>query len=197
MTDAHEFLREDPDIGPLVEEYGELTLTHDYTPFERLVVSIINQQLSVASAEAIRGRLFAEYEVTPEAMLAADEAVLRDIGLSGQKIEYVRSVAREFEDGRVVERFEGLTDEEVYDAMTDVHGIGLWTAKMFAMFVLGREDVFPVEDLGIRGGMELLFGELTRAEMVEYAEAWRPYRSVASLYLWHEYEGGDATVGTN
>jgi DNA-3-methyladenine glycosylase II len=197
VNDAHAFLREDPDIGPLVNQYGKLTLTHEYEPFERLVVSIINQQLSVASAEAIRKRLFDQYAVTPEAMLVAEEEPLRDLGLSGQKIEYLRNVAREFEDGVIVDEFAEMTDEEVLDYMTGIHGIGDWTAKMFAMFVLGREDVFPVEDLGIRRGIELLYGDLTQAEMRAQAENWRPYRSVASLYLWHEYEGGDATVGTN
>jgi DNA-3-methyladenine glycosylase II len=197
VTDAHEFLREDPNIGPLVDQFGELTLTHEYEPFERLVVSIINQQLSVASAEAIRERLFGQYAVTPETMLAAEDAPLSELGLSGQKIEYIRNVAREFDDGVIVDEFAEMTDEEVLDYMTGIHGIGDWTAKMFAMFVLGREDVFPVEDLGIRRGMELLYGDLTRAEMRAQAEDWRPYRSVASLYLWHEYEGGDATVGTN
>jgi DNA-3-methyladenine glycosylase II len=74
--------------------------------------------------------------------------------------------------------------DAVVAELTDVRGVGDWTAKMFLMFVLGREDVFPVEDLGIRRGMEELFGDLTRAEMVDRAEPWRPYRSYASLYLW-------------
>lgn len=77
-----------------------------------------------------------------------------------------------------------MSDEEVIEELTDIHGVGEWTANMFLIFVLGREDVFPVGDLGIRKAMEELYGEMSRSEMREKAEDWRPYRSLASLYLW-------------
>ncbi|WP_435363580.1 DNA-3-methyladenine glycosylase family protein [Haloarchaeobius sp. DYHT-AS-18] len=183
-TDPHEFLRTDPDLGPLVDEHGELTVEPHPEPFERLVVSIVNQQLSVQSAAAIRERLFDRFEVTPAGLLAADDDALADVGLSGQKIRYVRNVAERFEDGLSVERLHDLDDDAVVAELTEITGIGDWTAKMFLIFCLGREDVFPVEDLGIRRGMEELYGEATRAEMVETAERWHPYRSYASRYLW-------------
>jgi DNA-3-methyladenine glycosylase II len=191
VTDPHDLLREDPRLGPVVEEHGEIALEPHPDPFERLVISIVNQQLSTASAGAIRDRLFDRYEVRPEAMLAAADEDLRDLGLSGQKIEYVRNVADRFQaDGLAPETFATMTDEEVIEELASIKGIGVWTAKMFLIFVLAREDVFPVEDLGIRRGMEMLYSDgITRGEMVERAEAWRPYRSYASLYLWRHYEG--------
>jgi DNA-3-methyladenine glycosylase II len=184
-TDPHEHLRADPHLGPYVESHGELDLEPAADPFARTVVSVMNQQLSTASAAAIRERVFDRFDVTPRGILAADEAALRDAGLSAQKVEYVREIARAFDDGRIdPDRFVGMDGDAVVAELTDVRGVGDWTAKMFLMFVLGREDVFPVEDLGIRRGMEELFGDLTRAEMVDRAEPWRPYRSYASLYLW-------------
>jgi DNA-3-methyladenine glycosylase II len=195
MTDPHGHLQRDPTLAELVDEHGELTLEPHPDPFERLVTSVVNQQLSVASAAAIRERLFDRFEVTPDGMLAADEAALRDTGLSGPKIRYVRSVAEAFEDGLSVERLHGLDNDEVVAELTEITGIGVWTAKMFLMFCLGREDVFPVEDLGIRNGLTQLYGFDDRAEMVTKAEDWRPYRSYACLYVWHHYENGDTTVG--
>ena len=183
--DPHDHLRTDPHLGPYVESHGELDIEPAADPFARTVVSVMNQQLSTASAAAIRERVFDRFEVTPRSILAADEAALRDAGLSAQKVEYVREIARAFEDGRIdPERFAGMDEDAVLAELTEVRGVGDWTAKMFLMFVLGREDVFPVEDLGIRRGMEELFGDLSRAEMVDRAEPWRPYRSYASLYLW-------------
>jgi len=184
-TGPHEHLRSDPYLGPYVESHGELDLEPAEDPFARTAVSVMNQQLSTASAAAIRDRVFDRFRVTPSGMLAADEAALRDAGLSPQKVEYLREIARAFEDGRIdPDRYAGMDDEAVVDELTDIRGVGDWTAKMFLMFVLGREDVFPVEDLGIRRGMEALFGDLTRTEMVKRAEPWRPYRSYAALYLW-------------
>ena len=184
-------LRNDPKLAPVIEEHGELTIEPHPDPFRRLVVSIVNQQLSTASAAAIRERVFDRFDVTPAAMLAADEAALRETGLSASKVEYVRNVAEAFEaQPLTADYFEGVPDEAVVDELTEIRGVGVWTAKMYLLFCLAREDVFPVEDLGIRRGMELLYGEdLTRAEMVETAEAWRPYRSYASRYLWRAYEG--------
>ncbi len=183
-------LADDPTIGPLVDEYGPLELTTTETPFERLVVSIVNQQLSTTAAETIRTRLFETVEPVPSAVLAADDDALREAGLSKQKVEYVNSIARTFEERDLTYgSFVEMSDEAVVETLTAMHGVGPWTAKTFLMFGLGREDVFPVEDLGIRRGMERLFGDLTRSEMRTEAEAWRPYRSLASLYVWRVASG--------
>ncbi|KAB1198852.1 MULTISPECIES: DNA-3-methyladenine glycosylase [Haloferax] len=186
--DAYHTLRTDPHLGDIVEDHGPQTLDPSTDPFERLVVSIVNQQLSTTAAATIRDRIFDRVEVTPDGILAADESVLRDCGLSGQKVGYVRNVAEAFQDGLSAESLRAMDDGEVIDALTEIRGVGVWTAKMFLIFVLAREDVFPVEDLGIRRGMERVFDveadALSRGEMVEHAETWTPYRSYASLYLW-------------
>ncbi|MFB6206251.1 MAG: DNA-3-methyladenine glycosylase [Haloglomus sp.] len=194
-ADPHAHLAADDTLAPLVEAYGPLELDPAGDPFERLVVSLVNQQLSSASAAAIRERLFDRFEVTPEGLLAADEDALREVGLSRQKVDYVRHVAEAARDGRLDrDRFVGMDDAAVVAELTDIRGVGDWTGKMFAMFVLGREDVFPVEDLGIRRAMESLCGDLSRAEMRDRADPWRPYRSYAALYLWHHHEDGDPNV---
>lgn len=186
MTEPNVFLREDPALAPLVEAHGPIDVEPHPEPFERLVTSIVNQQLSGASAAAIHDRLTERFELAPAALLAADEAALRETGLSASKVDYIKSVAEAFQDGRIDPvRFDGVSDEAVIDALTGVRGVGVWTAKMYLMFVLAREDVFPVEDLGIRRGMEALFGDdIDRAWMVDRAAEWSPYRTYASRYLW-------------
>lgn len=180
-------IRADPELGPLVETHGELAVGTADDAFERLVVAIVNQQLSVESAAAIRERLFESVDVTPEGILAAEEATLRDAGLSAAKAEYVRNAAAAFRERELTPA--GLaeaTDEEAIAALTGIRGVGAWTAKMYLIFVLGRPDVFPVEDLGVRAAMAQLYGFDTddRAGMCEHAERWRPYRSHAARYLW-------------
>ncbi|EMA24349.1 DNA-3-methyladenine glycosylase family protein [Haloarcula argentinensis] len=191
MSDSpHEVLRANPDIGPLVETHGELTLDPASDLFERLVVSILRQQVSMASAAATRDRLFDAVTVTPAGIRDADNEVLRDAGLSRQKTRYVNEVADAFlEHGYSLATFEDAADEEIHEKLTAITGVGDWTANMQLLFAFGREDVFPVGDLGIRKGFEAVVGDgYSRAEMCEYAERWSPYRSYASLYLWRASE---------
>jgi len=184
-TDA---LRDDPDLGPLVERHGPLELRTDEGAFERLVVSIVNQLLSTEAARTIREQLFDAVEITPDGVRAADTDTMRDAGLSSQKVEYVRAAADAYEAGKITpEALSELDDDAALAELTQVKGIGDWTGKMYLMFVLERPDVFPVEDLAVRRGMEALFGDESRAEMRERAENWRPYRSYATLYVWHHY----------
>ncbi|WP_132060685.1 DNA-3-methyladenine glycosylase family protein [Halorussus amylolyticus] len=183
--DPNELLREDPDLGPIVEAHGPVTVEPAPDFFERFVVSVLRQQVSMATAAATRERLETAVEMTPEGVLAADEQTLRDAGLSAAKTEYVGNVAEAFvERGYSRAYFAEIPDEEVVAELTTIKGVGEWTANMQLMFALGRPDVFPVGDLGIRKGMERLYGDLTRGEMVERAERWSPYRSYASRYLW-------------
>jgi DNA-3-methyladenine glycosylase II len=186
MSDPYDLLRDDPDLAPLVEAHGELALDPAEDTFERLVTSIVNQQVSTASADAIRDRLYDNFEITPASIAAADPDTLQDVGLSHQKATYVQNIADAYlEHGYDREYFAALSNEAVHDELTAITGVGEWTADMFLMFGLGREDVFPVGDLGIRKGMQTLYGdETTRAEMRDLATNWQPYRSYASLYLW-------------
>ena len=190
-ADPVERLRADPHLGPVVEAHGPVTVEPADDPFARFVVAIVNQQLSTQSAAAIRERLFDRFEVTPESLLAADETALGEVGLSGQKIRYVRNVAEAHRSGKVdPERYATMSDEAVVEDLTDIVGVGDWTARIYLMFVLGREDVFPVGDLGIRKAMAGLFdvAEEDRAEMVELAERWAPHRTYASRYLWRSVD---------
>ncbi len=185
MSTPHEHLRSDDYIGPLVERHGRLELDPAEDMFRRLIVSVLRQQVSMESAEATRARLFDAIEITPTDVLAADRKTLRGCGLSRQKADYVRNIATAF-DGRYDRAyFEALDDNAVIEELTTIKGVGEWTARMQLLFSLGRPDVFPVGDLGVRNGMRTLFDEdLSRDDMMVEAERWAPYRSYATLYLW-------------
>lgn len=193
LDEAVPVLRQDDVMARLIDEHDPYTEV-EWSEYERLAISIINQQLSTASAAAVRERVFEllDHDVTPATVLAADEEALRDAGLSRMKVEYMQNAARAFQEADLSR--EGLADHsdaEVVDLLTEIKGIGEWTAEMYLLFVLEREDVLPLGDLAIRRGIEQLYGdgaELTRAEMREIAERWRPYRSVATRYIWAHYE---------
>lgn len=138
------------------------------------------------AAAAIRERLFEQVEVTPAGILDADPAAMQDAGVSEAKTEYLRALAERWRaEDYSREYFAEVGDDEVAAELQEIRGVGPWTTDMFLMFGLGRPDVFPVGDLGIRKGVQQLFeDDLTRAEMRDHAERWAPYRSYASLYLW-------------
>lgn len=194
MADHVNQLQQDSIMADLIDRHGPIETTPAENEFERLVTSIINQQLSTASAAAVRERVFALFDgdITPEAMLAADETALRDAGLSRTKVEYMKNAAEAFlERDLTREGLANYTNDEVIEELTQIKGIGEWTAQMYLMFVLGRDDVLPLGDLGIRNGIQQIYGngeEMTREEMREIAEQWRPYRSHAMRYIWREYE---------
>ncbi|MDZ7849593.1 MAG: DNA-3-methyladenine glycosylase 2 family protein [Halodesulfurarchaeum sp.] len=189
-TDAHRHLRADDQLAALIDRHGYLVLQPAPDPFRRLVKAIARQQVSMASAAATWERLTDAFEVTPAEIKSTDPAALQDVGLSTAKSEYVKAAAEAFaERGWSREAFENLSDEAVIEEVTEVRGIGPWTAKMFLQFGLGREDVFPVEDLGIRKAMQSQYGIESRGEMRERAAEWAPYRSIGSLYLWRVGDG--------
>lgn len=192
--DVSDVLRRDPVMADLLDSHDPYP-ERDWSEFERLIVSIINQQLSTASASAVRERVFDLFDdVTPEAVLAADEDALREAGLSRTKVGYVKNAAEAFTQRDYTRA--GLaehSDKAVIDLLTDIKGIGEWTARMYLLFVLEREDVLPLGDLAVRRGIERLYGdegdgEMSREEMRTIAERWRPYRSHAVRYIWADYE---------
>lgn len=188
-----ETLRADPQMAALIDRHGPVTLEPAENEFRRLARSIISQQLSTASATAVRERTFTELgQVTPESVLDADRAALREAGLSEAKIEYLRESAQAFlEQDLTREGLADLDDDAVVDRLTGIRGIGDWTAEMYLMFVLGRENVLPLGDLAVRRGIQQVYGdgtELSRADMREIALAWQPYRSFGTRYIWLEYE---------
>lgn len=185
--------RADPRLRRAIAKVGpcRFSARRDGTHFDALVRAIVYQQLSGKAAATIHGRLLAHFGgVAPDAhaILAADEAALRATGLSRQKLGYIRSLAEHVVAGELpLDCVETLADEEIEAALMRVKGIGRWSAQMFLMFRLGRPDVFPESDLGIRKGVQLLdrLRELpTPRELVERAERWAPWRTVAAWYLW-------------
>lgn len=163
--------------------------------FETLVRSIVYQQLSGRVASVIFARLAkaAGGQLTPANVLKLRPARMRTLGLSKQKTLYIRDLARHTRDGRVVfEELAALDDTGVIERLTRVKGIGVWTAHMFLIFALRRNDILPTGDLGIRNAMRKAYGMAeapTPVEMEALAERWRPYCSVASWYLWRSLEG--------
>ncbi|HVL82383.1 MAG TPA: DNA-3-methyladenine glycosylase 2 family protein [Actinomycetota bacterium] len=162
--------------------------------FTTLLRAIIGQQLSAKAAETIWGRLVAlhadQRRLRPEDVLAMDEAQMRAVGMSAAKTASAKDLARRVADGSLrLDRMSRLDDDAVIAQLIAVRGIGRWTAEMFLMFKLGRPDVWPVTDLGIRNAVRRVYGiEPTPAAMAEIAEPWRPHRSAASWYLWRSLD---------
>ena len=190
----------DPVLGRLIDELGPVGAAHRRErPAEHygaLVRSIVGQQLSTKAARSIYLRLVERYggrPPTPEEILADDPDEVRvAAGLSRAKVGFLRSLAEHVSDGSLeLERLDGLPDDEVIAELVAVKGLGPWTAHMFLMFHLGRPDVLAVGDLGLRRAIKLRYGldQLPdAAEMERIAEPWRPYRSLASMYLWRSLE---------
>jgi DNA-3-methyladenine glycosylase II len=187
--------RRDPVLRPVIRRVGPCRLRRRGTPYRFLVRSILYQQLAGAAARAIEARLLAGFGgelPAPEVLAAVSPARLRRLGLSRQKAVALRAVARAFRDGAVPRRGLGrLSDEDVIELVTRIRGVGEWTAHMLLLSGLGRPDVLPTGDYGVRKAARALYGlpDLpTPAELVALAEAWRPWRSVASWYLWRSLD---------
>ncbi len=182
----------DPMLARAIGIAGPPPLRRRAGGFEAVLQSIMGQQLSVASARAIWGRLAETCgHVTPERVLSLSDAECRAAGLSRQKMVYSRELARAVDEGRL--KFRALArmpDEDAIAAMTQVKGVGRWTAEMYLMFALGRPDVWPVDDLAVVEAVRRLKGleeRPNRKEMAGIGEAWRPWRSVAARLMWHFY----------
>jgi DNA-3-methyladenine glycosylase II len=179
--------------GPLDED--ERRRGRPLEPYGALVRSIVGQQLSTKAARSIYERLTALFDgrtPTPPELLAADPEDVRSVGLSRPKVAYLRSLAEHVESGELeLARLSELPDEEVTEQLTAVKGLGQWTADMFLIFHLGRPDVLPVGDLGVRRAVERAYGlpDLPdAAQLTQIGEPWRPHRSLASLYLWRSLD---------
>jgi DNA-3-methyladenine glycosylase II len=188
----------DPILGDIMKRVGPLTLEpRQETVFEGLLRAIVYQQLSGKAAATIHGRLLAllprAAREQPQALRELTDEQLRGVGLSGNKAAAARDLARRAVDGSLPTRRRTLkmTDEEIIAALVEVRGIGRWTAEMLLMFSLGRPDVLPIDDLGIRKGFACVYGlaELpTGQQVAEHGERWKPYRTAASWYLWRALE---------
>lgn len=193
--EANEFLLKDKYIAPLVKKWGSCTIKKSSKSkyFVDLLEAITNQQLSGKAASTIFGRVrdLCKGGICPETVLRLSEAELRKAGLSYQKIKYVKDLSSKVKNKELeLERLGKLSDEEVITELVKVKGIGRWTAEMFLMFSLGRPDVFPVDDLGVRKGFEKVTGKkFDKEKSAKFAlKIWAPYRTVASWYIWRSLE---------
>jgi 3-methyladenine DNA glycosylase/8-oxoguanine DNA glycosylase len=184
----------DPRLAKIIAKVGPPTLRPDGTasPFEALVRSIVYQQLNGTAAGTIHGRvlaLFPARRIDPALLLAMADDALRGAGLSRGKLAALRDLAAKTLDGTVptLAALHALEDDAIVERLVQVRGIGRWTVEMLLIFRLGRPDVLPVADFGVRHGFRLAYGKRempTPAELTKHGERWRPYRSVASWYLW-------------
>ena len=185
-------LRRDPVLAAVIKKHGAcgLAAAQRADHFSALVRAITGQQLSTKAAATIYGRLVALMPggMSPEALSALTDDQMRASGMSRQKIGYFRDLCEKALGGVVrLDLLESMTDDEVIAALTQVKGIGRWSAEMFLMFRLHRPDVLPVDDLGIVNAVKNVYGlrkRPTADRIRKIGEAWRPYRSVASWYLW-------------
>lgn len=184
----------DSTLAPIIQEFGAPTIHPHNNYYQELVESIISQQLSVKAADTIQKRFLALFSETtfprPDQIVDRTIEEFRSVGLSRQKAGYIQDLAHKIIDGTVhFDHLDTLKNDEIVDELTKVKGVGVWTAHMFLIFCMGRLDILPVGDLGIRNGIERLYQfdiTPTTNDMKQIAldHTWHPYESIASWYIW-------------
>jgi DNA-3-methyladenine glycosylase II len=189
--------RRDRVMKKLIPRFAEGRLQSRGDAFTTLARSVVGQQISVKAAQTVWERLVALVDggaaaLAPASVLALDARLLRGAGLSARKVEYLADLARHFESGRVhVRQWQQMDDAAIIDELVAIRGIGRWTAEMFLIFHLLRPDVLPLDDVGLLKGISLNYfsGEpVSRAEAREIGEAWSPFCSVATWYIWRSLD---------
>lgn len=180
-------------LGKVIGQYQGETLTIRDNAFYTLSRSIIGQQISVKAADSIWQKFERVLEtVTPKSAVMTGENELRDCGLSTQKVRYLKNLAEYFiENEEKVENWQNLSDEEIFTELTALSGIGRWTAEMFMIFHLARPDVLPLADIGLQKAIFRHYNDdrkMTLAEIFELSQRWKPYRTVATWYLWRSLD---------
>lgn len=211
--EAEEFLAKDKYLRPLILKYGPCRIKPRPKKyyFEDLVDSIVQQQLSMRVAASIFNRIkekiadgemktsvkhrwraesTLKVKVTPEKILTLKDEELRECGLSKAKVLYLKDLASKVRGGEIeIHKMDKLPDEKIVEELMSVKGIGRWTAQMFLMFTLARPDIFPVDDLALRNAFKKVIGRnLDSKGMLEFSKRWKPYRTVASWYIWASSE---------
>lgn len=183
--------RRDDILKAIIKRVGPCTLYHNPDGFSVLARSIISQQISTKAAQAIGNRLLKALgrgELRPRSILAASDETMRQAGLSAMKVRSLRDLAEKCVSGEVpIKKLAALDDEAIIQTLLPVRGIGRWTAEMFLIFSLGRLDVLPVADYGLRSGVQKQYGLEAlpgKEALVRIGEPWRPYRSVATWFIW-------------
>lgn len=186
-------IEKNPELLQLFQRKDEVIVNIDDDYFVSLVGTIVAQQLSGKVVQVIYGRLMNlfDLEINAQKIMSIPDESLRNIGLSYQKIKYLKSLSQCYIDKTIdFTQIEEMSNEEVIEMLVKIKGIGVWSAQMFLMFSLGREDVFSVLDLGLRNGAKKFFNQpdLTQEEILSISENWKPYRSIVSHYLWHAWD---------
>jgi DNA-3-methyladenine glycosylase II len=208
-TTAVRHLSLDPAFAGLISRIGRPRLTpeRDRNPYEALIRAIAHQQLHGRAAEAILGRFVALYPglpfPTPEMVLASEDSVLRGCGFSFGKIAAIRDICARTLDGTVPSRRAAarLSDEALIERLTTIRGVGRWTVEMLLIWTLGRADILPVDDFGVREGYRVLYGldaQPRPRDLAEIGQVWAPWRSYAAWYLWRASdEAKQAAIATS
>ncbi len=183
----------DPVLGTLITRYKGLTLASRGDAFQTLARSIVGQQISVKAAQSVWDRFAAAVgDMQPKRVLKLSEVQLRGCGLSGQKVKYLCDLSERFASGVIeVERWHAMDDETLITDLTQVKGIGRWTAEMFLIFYLTRPDVLPLGDLGVQRALSLHYNKgkpLSERRIAALSKLWTPWRSVATWYLWRSLD---------
>ena len=189
--------RRDRVMKKLIPQFGEARLQSRGDAFTTLARSIVGHQISVKAAQSVWQRFAALVDgpstrLQPVSVLALDAPRMREAGLSARKVEYLKDLARHFDDGTVhVRQWQQMDDEAIIEELIAIRGIGRWTAEMFLIFYLLRPNVLPLDDVGLLRGISLSYfsGEpVSRAEAREVGDAWAPFRSVATWYIWRSLD---------
>ena len=195
------FLKKDPKLAKIIKQVGPFKIKITKNRFQSLIESIVTQQLSGAAANSIMKKFRKLYNPRfpkPIDVIHSSTPNLRKTGLSRMKIMYIKELSKKIEKNEInLKTISNLSDDEVISKLTEVKGIGRWTAEMFLIFSLGRLDILPVDDLGLKKGIQFMFSldELPKGEQIEkLAQKWRPYRTVATWYLWKSLKKFD-TIG--
>ena len=185
--------RRDPVMAAIIRAHPKVFMVRRGEAFMTLARAICGQQISVKAAQSVWNRVVACCgAISPEHVLARKRTELRACGLSDRKTEYIADLAQHFVDGKIHARnWPQMSDEEIIAELTDVRGIGRWTAEMFLMFNLLRPDVFPLDDLGLQKGIRVAYfkgRKISLGRMRKLGDSWRPWRSVATWYLWRSLD---------
>lgn len=198
-------LSKDKKLKKLIGQHGHFKLKKQKDLFLYLCYSIVSQQLSTKVARIIKQRFLDLYEgfPTPQHIIDTPFEKLRSVGMSNAKANYVQNVARfELEHGMGLKKLDNISNEEVIAYLTQIKGVGRWTTEMLLMFALCREDVFAIDDLGIRNAMIALYDIKTKdkkkqnKELLRIAESWSPYRTYACMYMWRSLDNVPAVKET-
>lgn len=198
---AVKFLKKDPKFAKIIMQVGDYNVKITKNRYQSLVEAIISQQLSGSAANSIIKKFRKLYKSKfpkPRDVIKTSDSKLRTTGLSKMKIVYIKELSKKIESKELnMRKISTQSDEQVIEVLTDVKGIGRWTAEMFLIFSLGRLNILPVGDLGLKKGIQSMYSlkKLPKEEQIEQlAESWKPYRTVATWYLWKSLQKFD-TVG--